>query len=73
MDAAQIPRCCGVVKASSCSSDLTPSLGTSICLGCSPKKKKEKEKWPKVAAYRGVDALIFWGILREAKPKTFSC
>ena len=26
--------------ASSCSSDLTPSLGTSICHRCSPKKTK---------------------------------
>ena len=29
-----------VVQACSCSSILTPSLGTSICLGCSPKKDK---------------------------------
>ena len=28
------------VSAGSCSSDSTPSLGTSICLGCGPKKKK---------------------------------
>ena len=27
-----------VVWAGSCSSDLTPSLGTSICCGCGPKK-----------------------------------
>ena len=27
-----------VAQASSCSSDLTPSLGISICQGCSPKK-----------------------------------
>ena len=26
------------------SSDLTPSLGISICHGCSPEKQKEKEK-----------------------------
>ena len=32
-----------VVQASSYSSDSTPSLGTSICLGCSPKKKKKKK------------------------------
>ena len=31
--------------ASSCSSDLTPSLGTSICLGCGPKKEKKKSMW----------------------------
>ena len=29
-----------VAQASSYSSDLTPSLGTSICLRCGPKKKK---------------------------------
>ena len=34
-----------VVQAGSCSSDLTASLGTSICLRCGPKKrKKEKRK-----------------------------
>ena len=33
-----------VVKASSYSSDLTPTLGTSICRGCGPEKKKRKEK-----------------------------
>ena len=26
------------------SSDLTPSLGTSVCLKCSPKKQKKKKK-----------------------------
>ena len=31
-----------VVSAGSCSSDLTPSLGTSMCCGCSPKKTKDK-------------------------------
>ena len=31
-----------VVQAGSCSSDLTPSLGTSICRGCGPKKTKKK-------------------------------
>ena len=33
-----------VVWAGSCSSDLTLSLGTSICIRCSPKKKKKKKK-----------------------------
>ena len=33
-----------VVKASSCSSDLTPSLGTAICYMCGPKKQKKKKK-----------------------------
>ena len=32
-----------VVEASSCSSEWTPSLGTSICHGCGPEKKKEKK------------------------------
>ena len=30
-----------VAKAGSCSSNLTPSLGTSICCGCSSKKTKD--------------------------------
>ena len=33
-----------VVKAGSCSSDSTLSLGTSICQGCGSKKKKKKKK-----------------------------
>ena len=33
-----------VVEAGSCSSYLTPSQGTSICRGCSPKSKKKKKK-----------------------------
>ena len=33
-----------VAVASSCSSDLTSSLGTSICHGGSPKKQKKKKK-----------------------------
>ena len=38
-----------VVWAGSYSSDWTPSLGTSICLGCGPKKtkKKKKKRWVK--------------------------
>ena len=32
-----------VAVASSCSSNWTPSLGTSICLRCSPKKRKKKK------------------------------
>ena len=30
-----------LVKASGYSSDWTPSLGTSICLGCSPRKRQK--------------------------------
>ena len=33
-----------VVWAGSCSSDSTPSLGTSICHGCGPKKEKKRKK-----------------------------
>ena len=33
-----------VAWAGSCISDLTPSLGTSVCFGYSPKKQKEKKK-----------------------------
>ena len=33
-----------VVQPSSYSSNLTPSLGTSICCGCSPKKTKRKKE-----------------------------
>ena len=33
-----------VAVAGSYSCDLTPSLGTSICCGCGPKKKKKKER-----------------------------
>ena len=32
-----------VAQASSCSSNLTPNLGTSICHRCSPKKEKKKK------------------------------
>ena len=38
-----------VAEAGSGNSDLTPSLGTSICHGYDPKKQKEKGKknrWP---------------------------
>ena len=36
--------CMAVVEAGSCSSDSTPSLGTSICRGCSPKKTNKKKR-----------------------------
>ena len=36
-----------VVQASRCSSNSTPSLGTSICHGCSPKKQKKKVSKPR--------------------------
>ena len=43
-DVAQILPCCGCGVSSGCSSDLTPSLGTSMCQSCSPKKKKKEKK-----------------------------
>ena len=33
-----------VMQTSSCSSDSTPNLGTSICHGCSPKKNRARER-----------------------------
>ena len=33
-----------VAQAGSCSFDWIPSVGTSICRGCGPKKKKKKKK-----------------------------
>ena len=33
-----------VVQAGNCSSDLTPSLGTSTCFGYSPKQKQKQNK-----------------------------
>ena len=41
---AQIWHCYGVVWAISCSSDLIPHLGTSICHRCGLKKKKQTNK-----------------------------
>ena len=37
-----------VVQTGSCSSDLTPGLGTSICHTCGPKKKKQETQTPRV-------------------------
>ena len=34
----------GVTVTGSCSSDLTPSLGISICCRCGPKKRKRERK-----------------------------
>ena len=43
-----------VVWAGSYSSDSTPSLGTSICRGCSPKKTKKKKKKRKRKERKGM-------------------
>ena len=45
-----------VAVAGSCSSNWTPSLGTSICHGCGPKKKKKKKK--KMLGLKAPGALI---------------
>ena len=37
------PGLCAVIYAGSCSSDLTPSLGTSMCRRCGPKKTKRQK------------------------------
>ena len=42
----KVRHCCGCGVDRSCSSSLTPSLGTSICCGCGPKKTKTKNKKP---------------------------
>ena len=43
-DMAQIWCCCGSGVGQCCSSEWTPSLGTSICHGCGLKKQKKKKK-----------------------------
>ena len=42
-DVAQVQHCCGYDEAGSCSSDLTPSLGTYISHRNGPKKTKKKD------------------------------
>ena len=43
-DTTQLPCCCGSGIGHGYSSKWIPSLGTSICCGCAPKKKKRKKK-----------------------------
>ena len=43
-EAGWIPSCCGCGVGLSCSSHSIPSLGTSVCWRCSPKKQKKKKK-----------------------------
>jgi len=43
-----------VAVASRCSSDWTPGLRTSVCHGCSPKKKKKRKKEMGLATERRV-------------------
>ena len=48
-----------VVQAGSCSSDMTPSLGTSLCYGCGPKMQKTKQNKTKLLiAYCWLEALL---------------
>ena len=43
-DMAQSRHCCGCDMAGAYSSDSAPSLGTSMCCECGPKKQKKKKK-----------------------------
>ena len=52
-----------VAKAGSCSSILTPSLGTSMCCGCGPKKKKKKKLFLEFSIKQ------FWTMVVHRKPK----
>ena len=45
-DAAQIPCCCGCGVGWQLQLRFDPSLGTSVCCRCSPKKIKKKKKFP---------------------------
>ena len=47
-----------VAQASSCSSNLTPRLGSSICCRCSPKKGRKKKR--KTEANLQISKRIFW-------------
>ena len=48
-----------VAQAHSCSSNSNPSLGTSICLGCGPKKtEKEKTSLPGQALLSTVEVTL---------------
>ena len=56
--------------AGSCSSKLTPSLGTSICCRCGPKKKKELKAWrgkPEVGK-AGAQWNHLWGFAKPRDP-----
>ena len=46
-----------VAQHSGCSSDSTPSLGTSTCCGCGPKKTKKKKK---KNGSQGVPVMVQW-------------
>ena len=62
---AQIQSCCGSATGpSSCSSDSTARLVTSICRGCGPKKtkdKKQKSKQNKPKKRLFTSSINYWG------------
>ena len=74
-----------VVKASSCSSDSTPSLGNSICCGKKKQKKKKKKgriTKPQICGYVWVDVipgrelllyLSFFVCLKEKDMVNYTC
>ena len=72
-----------VVEAGSYSSDSIPSLGTSICLRCSPQKEKKKKKklfcWGIIRGWRtnlsipGHFLLHHIALLEECERQTWSC
>ena len=62
-----------VAQAGGYSSNCTPSLGTSICCGCGPKKKKAKVKGYECGAphYRVVTQLLFFSRKSLSSPFQF--
>ena len=56
-----------VVQASSCSSNVTPSLGTSICHRCGPKKKKKIENHCSEGVEKGTWQ-AHWAVGRQRVP-----
>ena len=58
-----------VAKASSYTSDLAPSWGTSICCGCDPKKTKKKKK--KSCPFHSISLLIYLCIGMKSRIFTY--
>jgi len=54
-----------VAQAGSCSSDLTPSLGTSICHGCGPKKTEKKKETKRGGPGRGTWVSFFFPFIHS--------
>ena len=55
----QFGSCVVVAVAGSCSSNWIPSLGTSICLRCSPKKQQQQQK----KVMFGVPVMVQWKLI----------